>query len=353
MGYFSNFNPVAYKFGNETGYALATNITQYVDVIDQIKEELLFFEDYTIPANERPDQTSFRLYKNTDYYWTFFLVNDHLRENGWPLTTNEVDEAVKKRYPHRMVTVKLQQPDVIEYYDDDNKPIYRTKLVGSAPDQFEVGSIVTGNQSNTRGIIVKRDLALGTFVIDTENVVSTSEVARQSVTPNSNGQITLTRSDAAGRESFTSPLLWTVFKDGLPVNNARVEIARFDRSATIYDVPFDPTSTYEVTYFFNTKNLTDGKFSVGEELSYINPAGTATSMIVFNESAQYDGVHHYEDADGNWVDINPIDQNKNGATAISHLEHLRSKNEELRQIKYIRPDAVNGIVNKFNELMRQ
>ena len=353
MSYFKNFNPVAYKFGNETSYALATNLTQYVDIIDQIKEELLFFEDYTIPANERPDQTAFRLYGNTNYYWTFFLANDHLRENGWPLTTHEVDEAVKKRYPHRMVTVKLQQPDVIEYYDDDNKPIYRTKLVGSAPDQFEVGSIVTGNQSTTRGVIIKRDLALGTFVIDTENVVTTSEIAHQSVTPNSNGQITLTRSDASGRESFTSPLLWTVFKDGLPVNTARVEIARFARSATIYDIPFDPTSTYEVTYFINTKNLTDGRFIVGEELSYINPAGTATSMIVFNESAQYDGVHHYEDADGNWVDINPIDQNKNGATAISHLEYLRSKNEELRQIKYIRADAVNGIANKFNELMRQ
>lgn len=353
MSYFSNFNPVLYKFGNEETYSLAPNLTQYVDLIDQVKARDLFLQDYTVPVNERPDQTSFNIYGTTNYYWSFFLANDHIRERGWPLTLNEVDEAAKLRYPHRMVTVKIQQPDVIDYYDEDNKPIYRTKLVGTAPDQFAVGAEVTGSQSGTFGKIIKRDLSLGTFVIDTESVVRTSEFTDQVVVPNSNGILELQRTDVGNLETFHSPLLWTLKKDDIVINNYDVALDAFSRKATISNIAFDPNSTYKLTYFINTKNSTDGKFLVGEELAYTNPAGTATSMIVFAESEQYNGVHHYEDADGNWIDINPLTQNRNGGIPITHLEYLRSKNEELRQIKVIRPDAMESIAQEFSELLRQ
>ena len=354
MSYFKNFNPVLYKFGDETSYALTTNLTQYVDLIDEIKSQSLYLDDYTIPVNERPDQTSFRLYGTTDYYWTFFLVNDHIRENGWPLTLNEVDTAARKRYPHRMVTVELQQPDVIDYYDDDNQPIFRTKLVGTAPDQFAVGSIVTGSETGTRGIIIKRDLSLGTFVIDTENVVTTSEIFEQVVVPNSNGIVELARTDTLEAETFTSPLLWVLTKDDIAQSNFTVTIDPFGRTAEVSGISFDPNSTYKLSYYINTKNLTDGTFNTGEELSYTNPAGTSTSMIVHGEMPQYLGTHHYEDADGNWIDINPLSQTKpSGAVEVTMKDYLNTKNESLRQIKLIKPSAIKGIVNDFAELMRE
>lgn len=354
MSYFSNFNPTLYKFGNNTGYSLFTNLTQYVDLFDEIKDRDLFLDDYTVPQNERPDQTAFKIYGTTDYYWTFFLVNDHIRENGWPLTVNEVHTAAQKRYPHRMVTVALQQPDVIDYYDDDNKPIFRTKIVGQDPDQFEVGSIVTGNQTGTRGRIIKRDLALGTFVIDTENVVVESVVTDHVVTPNSNGIVELERTDVQEAEIFTNPLLWSMKKDGVLINGFRVEINPFGRKVKISDIPFNPSSTYELTFYLNTKNLTDGTFVTGEELSYLNPAGTETSMIVYGEMPQYLGTHHYEDADGNWIDINPLTQVKpGGAIEITQKDYLEQHNESLRQIKLLKPNAIKGIANRFAQLMKE
>jgi hypothetical protein len=353
MSLFRNFKPILYKFGNEDKFSLFTNLTQYADVIDAIKSRDLFLEDYTIPANERPDQTSFKLYGTIDYYWTFFLVNDDIRENGWPLTLNEVHSAAQKRYPHRMVTVKILQPDVIDYYDDDNIPVFRSKLVGTAPDQFEVGAVVQGNVSGTRGIIIKRDLSLGTFVIDTENVVVESEISNQTIVPNSNGIVELARTDTLGAETFTRPLSWSITKDDLPINGYRVEIDPFGRTVKISDIPFDPTSTYKLTYYINTKNLTDGTFTAGEELSYFNPSGTQTSMVVFGETPQYLGTHHYEDADGNWVDIDPLTQNTSGAIEKTHLDYLTDKNEELRQIKYIKPDNIKAVALEFAELMKQ
>jgi len=352
MSFFDNFGVALYKFGNEESFALHTNLTQYVDLFDQIKSRDLFLEDYLIPENERPDQTSFGLYGTTDYYWMFFLANDHIRENGWPLTLNEVTEAAKKRYPHRLVTVKLQQEDVIDYYGDDNEPIFRSKLVGTAPDQFEVGAIVTGSTSETIGRIIKRDLSLGTFVIDTENVVTTAETEDEPVTPNSNGIVELTLT--VEQETFANPLLWVMRKDGESiVGQYRVELDAFSKVATIRDIPFDPTSTYTLSYYKSTANLTDGTFTVGEELSYQNPAGTQTSMVVHAETPQYLGTHHYEDADGNWVDIDPLTQNKGSAIEKTHLDFLTDKNEELRQIKIVKPTSAKKLALDFARLMGQ
>jgi hypothetical protein len=361
MSYFQNFNPVMYKFGNETEYALATNITQYVDLVDQVKTRDVFLQDYVIPANERPDQTAFKLYGNASYYWTLFLVNDHIRENGWPLTQREVDAEAKRRYPHRMVTVKIQQEDVVDFFREVRQsdgtflsvPIFRSKLIGTAPDQFEVGAVVTGSQTGTKGIIIKRDLALGTFIIDTENVVTESIINDQVVSPNGNGIVEIERTDSLEAETFTKPLLWVLTKDDVPQPNVRIVLDSFKRKATISDIEFDPTSTYKLTYHINTANTTDGKFIVGEELSYANPAGTQTSMIVFAESEQYNGPHHYEDADGNWVDIDPLTQNTSGATEITQIEYLRAHNESLRTIKVLRPETVRSVVNEFTEALSQ
>ena len=87
--YFSNFKPVYYRFGDNEPYSIFQNLTQYVDLIDQLKANNNFYQDYTIIAGERPDVTSFKLYGSPEYYWTFFLLNDKLRESGWPILRQE------------------------------------------------------------------------------------------------------------------------------------------------------------------------------------------------------------------------------------------------------------------------
>lgn len=353
MSYFKNFSPTIYRFGNETSFAVTDNLTQYSDLVDQVKDQVMMVDDYTIPVNERPDQTSFKIYGTTDNYWTFFLANDHIRERGWPLTLKEVDTAAELRYPHRMVTCKLRHQDVVDYYDETNTPIMRTKIVGTAPDNFEVGKIVTGNVSGTIGKIISRDLSLGTFVIDTESVSVESNVNEQIVQPNSNGIVVLERTDVAEAETFAKPLQWTLTRDGEILNNINIEIDPFGRKATLSAIGFTPNAVYKLSYVIETKNTTDGTFRDGEDLVYPNPAGGTTSLIIHSETSQLKGVHHYEDADGNWVDIDPLSQSTNNATAISHLEYLRSKNEELRQIRVINPDLIDGIVSDFAEAMRR
>ena len=86
--FFKNFDIIDYRFGDNEPPVLFNNITQYVDMVDQLKDNVSFYNKYTIVAGERPDTLAYELYGNTDYYWTFYLMNDHIRESGFrfPIT---------------------------------------------------------------------------------------------------------------------------------------------------------------------------------------------------------------------------------------------------------------------------
>ena len=45
--YFKNFESLAYRFGNLEDPVLFNNLTQYVDLIDEIKSNVAFLNKYT------------------------------------------------------------------------------------------------------------------------------------------------------------------------------------------------------------------------------------------------------------------------------------------------------------------
>ena len=77
------------------------------------------------------------------------MMNDHLREQGWPLDHVEIVEKAKKDFPYITLTT---EESIIE--------------------DFAVGSTVTGNTSAATGTIISRDLDLGQLVIETTNQYS-------------------------------------------------------------------------------------------------------------------------------------------------------------------------------------
>lgn len=83
--YFENFRKTLYQFGNETTPVAIQDLSKYVDVIDKLADEISAYMTYEIRDFERPDSLSYRLYGTSEYDWTFFVMNDTLRERGWPL----------------------------------------------------------------------------------------------------------------------------------------------------------------------------------------------------------------------------------------------------------------------------
>ena len=145
MAFFSNFPVINYRFGDEIDPAAFQNLSVYIDLVDQIANDASFYEKYTIIDGERPDTLSQKLYGTTDFYWTFYLLNDKIRRQGWPLTYQEVYSKSKLYYPNQVVTTE----DVIS-------------------DRMFKGDIVyQGSASNPTaiGIIQEKNLDLGKIVI--------------------------------------------------------------------------------------------------------------------------------------------------------------------------------------------
>jgi len=142
MTFFSKFPVELYNFGDETDPSIIQNISAYVDVIDELKDNISIYEKYEIIEGERPDTLSQKLYGSTKYYWTFYLMNDRIRRNGFPLKSNDVVTWVKKKLPNTTLVTR-------DYFF--------TKM--------QIGDSITGVTSTTVAEIIDRDVNLGHIVV--------------------------------------------------------------------------------------------------------------------------------------------------------------------------------------------
>lgn len=140
--YFQSVPYVPYRFGESESYVLHQNITHYADIVDQVRDHSSFYQKYTIRDGDRPDNVSQLLYKSPKYYWTFYLMNDHLRKNGWPLTNTQVYEFVQKEKPNTVITT-------------------RSDIANS----FIVGEEISGLSSGETATIISRNLDLGQLTV--------------------------------------------------------------------------------------------------------------------------------------------------------------------------------------------
>lgn len=241
--YFQNFQAVGYRFGDNEAPVLFDNLTQYVDIIDNMRDQISFYNKYTIVSGERPDTLSYELYGTTDYYWTFFLMNDHLRLSGWPVNSEDLLNIIKSKYPYQVITTS-----------DD------------IATSFPIGQTITGTPSGTTGKIIARRLDLGQLIIDT------------------------------GGDTF-------------------------------------------------------GDRSNNESISYTDAEGSLFRASVYGTSAQYNAVHHYEDTEGNHVDIDPHDQANIGASLIpvTFRDRVEERNQELKEIVVLKTDVIERVVSEFNK----
>lgn len=140
--YFTHLPKVFYKFGDEVDFNISNNLSVYVDLLDQIKNEISFYETFNILDGERPDTVSQNLYGTPNYHWTLYLLNDSIRELGWPLTDQEIEAKAKTKYPHQVL---ITESNISEHF-------LKTRTV-------------TGTSSGATGKILKRNLDLGQIFV--------------------------------------------------------------------------------------------------------------------------------------------------------------------------------------------
>mgnify|MGYP001160853571 CR=1 FL=1 len=219
MLYFNDFQNISYRFGDEVDTSVFQNISSYVEVIDQIKNDVTFLNAFTIQEGFRPDQVSQILYDTPLHYWTFYLINDDLREQGWPLIRHEFEEYIKRSFPNTTLTTK----------DAD------------LPTKFKIGQTITGNTSGATGLIIKRNIDLGQIVVEgTQNFRQDGEI--------------LTSTNSSGNQET---LIITS-----SVKEYQSESHYVDGTGAIVDIDYTvgpgallTGKTYEEVYFAQNENL--------------------------------------------------------------------------------------------------
>lgn len=244
MQYFNTFPRVFYVFGDQeaqgTGQVsteLYQNISAYSDVIDEIADNVAFFVKYDIQEGTRSDQVSYDIYGTPIYHWTFAMMNEHLRKQGWPLTNAEINNVVKRDYPHFTYTTK-------------------DSLTGI----HKVNQIVVASDTAARGRVLRRNLDLGQVTVDSQTA-----------------------------------------------------------------------------------------FRIGEAVTNVSLADETGTVTVSGASPEYLSAHHYEDADGNHVDIDPTVGPGAQLTEITHIDRYIKANDELKHIRVIKPELINEVVSMFKQ----
>lgn len=241
MSYFSGFPLTTYKFGNENVITSFQNVSAYVDIIDGIKDNINFQNPITIGDNERPDTLSQKLYGTASLYWTFFLMNDHIRERGWPLNNQELDGMIKGKFNLKTL-ISLNVSQMIA---------------------LPIGTELTGLSSGARATVVSKRVDFGQAIIE----------------------------------------------------------------------------------------IISGAFNDGEIVSYTIDA----DLILFQIEAvveQYLSIHHWEDEDGVWHDIDPAVGTSAFYIPITYYELYVRENDELKSINVIKSSAISSVQKAFKEALR-
>jgi hypothetical protein len=272
--YFTNFPTVPYLFGDEEQPVQFQKLSKYVDTIDSFRELSSTYIEYEIRDFERPDTLAYALYGKPEYEWTFFLMNERLREVGWPMAAYELQVAAKNRYFKNYV-VKLD--------------------VSNAQELAAYANIYNVGQSVTFDLAPSAISTQGGFQIITQ----------------SNQRISTQQSRDEGQG--------IVIRKDLDTGELTV----------VTNSDINPTGSVRIAY-----------------------ADGSNEVAVLNTVYEYEGTHHYENAEGEWVNIflDPLDVILN-AVPVTNLEYLTSQNDEARTIRVIRKDSIESVVGEFKRLL--
>lgn len=304
MTYFRSFPTVDYEFATD-GDPIRTpfqNITVTSEVIQSLIDNDSLYQFYTVRDGERADVVSQRLYGTTDYYWTFYLVNPDVRNCGWPLSEQELTARLNEDLPGECLVFLPQ--DAVDTGNDTSW------LQHQMIEQFSVGDRIFGQVSGAAGTIYSRNVNLGQMFVELDEgspgfVANETVVDVQGSAPNSTLTVRIVHSPAH-----------------LAIHH--VEDGDGDHVDIDYALDFrgrGPESIAE-----NVSGLPDNA-GPGPDGNYIGGVvGDIENPDIYADSSPY--------------------------TIITFKEYYDEKNDNLSQIKVIKPSAIAQVARLFNNSLK-
>ncbi len=156
MSYFKQFPTVNYDLNRDGSIMQMVNIFRSVRPLQNLIDDTALYKFYEIQNGERPDIVSQKLYGTTDFYWTFFIVNDFLHDGYkvWPMSQEMLSAYINEEYSGVAINTRIE-------FDGDNAVRNSASLAG----KFKIGETVRGQNSSAEGKIFKKDIDLNQLII--------------------------------------------------------------------------------------------------------------------------------------------------------------------------------------------
>lgn len=157
MSFFKQFPRVPYDFKQSGVLQDMVDIFRFVRPLPAFLDDAIAYRFYEVKNGERPDIVSQRIYGNPNYYWTFFVVNDHLHDgyNAWPLSQEDLYTYMEKEY----------EGYVIETDPDGTVAGIADSFKDSLSGRFTLGETMTGLTSGATGTLKKKNADMSQLVI--------------------------------------------------------------------------------------------------------------------------------------------------------------------------------------------
>ena len=143
--YLTNIRDVAIDVDGSGNVDLLKNLTAKAKLDDALLNNAGFYQTVEIIDGERPDHLSQRLYGNSNYHWTFLLLNPQIKNiwDDWPMGASQLIEYCTNKYQYLAADTDT---------DLNNK--------------FQIGETITGGVSGATGIVKEVHVNMGYIVIE-------------------------------------------------------------------------------------------------------------------------------------------------------------------------------------------
>ena len=125
--YFQNFPNIQYAItANKAGIPNYINIKDYFHLAlprDDIYREETLYTEYIVRNGQRPDQISYEIYGDEQFYWIILQINEITDfYNQWPLSQQELTDFISNKYGGDLGSAQIHHWETVETYDDDTPP---------------------------------------------------------------------------------------------------------------------------------------------------------------------------------------------------------------------------------------
>lgn len=151
MAFFRQFPKTNYDFQQNGVITKIVDIFRYVKVDSVFLDDMSTYQYFQVRAGERPDVVSSILYGTPDYYWTFFVINDHLKTglSGWPMSPAEFEDYMRLEFSGTVI---------------DTSPT--TSNNNSLAGKFTVGEVIRGSTSMAFATLKERNIPMSQLILN-------------------------------------------------------------------------------------------------------------------------------------------------------------------------------------------